>query len=537
MGVGNVMTRGVFTPIPPFPRQGGRSFFGCAALVLAMLPALAAAQPAEKLYQQHCAGCHGAERLGAMGPALLPENLERLRRAGAVKVIADGLVATQMPGYGGRLSAAEIDSLVTYIYTPPAVRPQWGLAEIKASRIEHVRPGTLGDKPRFAADPLNLFVVVETGDHHVTILDGDRFEPLVRFASRFALHGGPKFSPDGRYVYFASRDGWISKYDLYNLKTVVEVRAGINTRNAAVSGDGRFVMVANYLPHTLVVLDARDLAPLKIIAVQDEKGKTSRVSAVYDAAPRKSFVAALKDIPEVWEVSYNENAPPIHGGLVHDYRMGEGIATKGFLNPRRTLLDDYLDDFFFDPSYAYVIGAARDGGKGQVVNLDVRRRIADVPLPGLPHLGSGITWQWQGRTVLATPNLKEGVVSVIDMKTWQPVKQIATNGPGFFMRSHERTRYAWVDAFSSAQRDTLQIIDKDKLEVVASVTPAPGKTAAHVEFTRDGRYALVSVWEMDGALVVYDAQTLKEVKRLPMKRPVGKYNVYNKITRSEGASH
>ena len=123
------------------------------------------------------------------------------------------------------------------------------------------------------------------------------------------------------------------------------------------------------------------------------------------------------------------------------------------------------------------------------------------------------------------------------MKTWQPVKQIATNGPGFFMRSHEHTRYAWVDAFNSAKRDTLQIIDKDKLEVVASVTPAPGKTAAHVEFTRDGRYALVSVWEMDGALVVYDAQTLKEVKRLPMKRPVGKYNVYNKITRSEGTSH
>ena len=72
---------------------------------------------------------------------------------------------------------------------------------------------------------------------------------------------------------------------------------------------------------------------------------------------------------------------------------------------------------------------------------------------------------------------------------------------------------------------------------MASVTPVPGKTAAHVEFTRDGRYALVSVWETDRALVVYDGQTLKEVKRLPMKRPVGKYNVYNKITRSEGASH
>lgn len=86
-------------------------------------------------------------------------------------------------------------------------------------------------------------------------------------------------------------------------------------------------------------------------------------------------------------------------------------------------------------------------------------------------------------------------------------------------------------------RDTLQVIDKRTLEVVKDITPAPGKTAAHVEFTRDGRYALASVWDMDGALVIYDARTLEEVKRLPMKKPSGKYNVYNKITRSSGTSH
>ena len=34
-----------------------------------------------------------------------------------------------------------------------------------------------------------------------------------------------------------------------------------------------------------------------------------------------------------------------------------------------------------------------------------------------------------------------------------------------------------------------------------------------------------------------DAQTLEEVKRLPMRKPVGKYNVWNKITREEGTSH
>ena len=50
------------------------------------------------------------------------------------------------------------------------------------------------------------------------------------------------------------------------------------------------------------------------------------------------------------------------------------------------------------------------------------------------------------------------------------------------------------------------------------------------------RYALLSVWDPDGALVIYDSTTLEEVKRIPMNKPSGKYNVYNKITRSAGTS-
>jgi hypothetical protein len=265
--------------------------------------------------------------------------------------------------------------------------------------------------------------------------------------------------------------------------------------------------------------------------------KTSRVSAVYDAAPRKSFVAAMKDIPELWEISYDPKVEPVYEGLVHDFRMGEGNPMPGQFYPRRTSLDDVLDDFFFDASYEHVIGASREGGKGQVVYLDSRRKIADIALPGMPHLGSGITWKWQGRTVLATPNLKEGVVSVIDMADWKTVRQIPTLGPGFFMRSHEKSRYAWVDSMMSPHKDTLQAIDKETLEVVAQLRPMPGKTLAHIEFTRDGRYALASLWEMDGAVIVFDAATLKEIKRIPAAKPVGKYNLFNKINRSEGTSH
>jgi len=503
--------------------------------VLLATPTPSGAGPAAgALYQEHCATCHGADRLGGTGPALLPGNLKRLREDRAAGVIANGRPATQMPGFSEQLSAEEIKRLVGFVYDAPAETPRWGAEQIEASHVVSFRDEELPARPVFDADPMNLFVVVETGDHHATILDGDRFEPIHRFRTRFALHGGPKFSPDGRYVYFASRDGWISKFDLYSLEITAEIRAGINTRNLAVSADGRYAMAANYLPHTLVLLDAADLSLIRVIPVENEKGVSSRVSAVYDAPPRESFIAALKDLTEVWEISYADDPP--YFGTVHDYRI-EGPPDVGPFPVRRIRLDDYLDDFFFDPPYEHIIGAARNAKNGQVVNLLVGRKIAEIDLQGLPHLGSGITWMREGRRVMATPNLKNGVVSIIDMQSWETIKRIETLGPGFFMRSHENTPYAWVDVFFGPDRDALHVIDKRSLEIVETLRPAPGRTAAHVEFTDDGEYALVSIWENDGALVVYDADTLEEVQRIPMNKPSGKYNVHNKITRSAGTSH
>ena len=507
---------------------------------LLLLPGAALGSPeAAQLFAANCAECHGEGRLGGTGTALLPENLKRLKPAKAKKIVGDGAPATQMPAFADRLSEPEIDALVGLIYSPLPEVPEWGMMEIAASRVVHNDPSALPDRPVHGADPLNLFTVVETGDHHVTILDGDRFEPLWRFKSRFALHGGAKYSPDGRFVYLASRDGWVSKYDLFGLKPVAEVRAGINTRNIAISGDGRYLMAANTLPHTLVVLNTRDMTPNKVIAVADPRGNTSRVGAVYTAPPRNSFVAALRDIPEIWMMSYEDNPRPVPLGLVHNYQPGheEGLFDRGPFPVRRIKLDDYLDDFFFDQTYANLVGAARNARNGQVVNLIVGRKIADIDLSAMPHLGSGITFEYRDRRVMATPHLKGGVVSVIDMETWKTVKKIETLGPGFFMRSHENTPYAWVDVFFGPHRDAVHVIDKRTLEIVKTLKPEPGKTAAHVEFTRDGRYALLSIWDMDGALVVYDAATLEEVKRIEMKKPSGKYNVYNKITYSSGTSH
>jgi len=499
----------------------------------------AAGPEAEKLFAEHCAACHGKDRLGGTGPALIPETLGRKGAETVLATISQGRPQTQMAAFGEQLTADQITALAAYVRTPLPMVPEWDVTQITASRI--VNPDYVAAAaPLYDADPLNLFVVVETGDHHATILDGDRFEPLTRFATRYALHGGPKFTPDGRFVFFMSRDGWVTKYDLWSLQIIAEVRAGLNSRNIAISKDGRHLAVANYLPRTLTILSTADLSVEKIFKVADRDGNPSRVSAVYQAPTRDSFILALKDAPEIWEVATDPDAPPVYEGFVHSREKGmvEGIpSSQGLFALRRIMVSEPLDDFFFDPDYRNLIGAARDGARGVVVNLNVGREIAELPLPGMPHLGSGISWTRNGRPVMATPHLKGAKVSVIDMTDWSVVKTLETLGPGFFMRSHDNSPYAWTDVFFGPNKDVLHLIDKASLEVVKTIRPAPGKTAAHVEFDRDGSHAIVSVWDDDGAIVIYDSKTLEEVKRIAMRKPSGKYNVWNKITFEAGTSH
>ncbi|MGA7118390.1 MAG: cytochrome D1 domain-containing protein [Hyphomicrobium sp.] len=510
----------------------------CSLVLLA--PALAHAQStAPQTYERLCAGCHGSGRLGGTGPALIPETLSRIRGPVLAQVIGKGRAATQMPGFEDRLSGDEITALAAFLNTPLDKVPTWTAADIAGSRVA-APDYTPASKPVFKSDPLNLFIVVETGDHHVSVLDGDTFERLDRFATPYAVHGGPKFSPDGRFVFIMSRDGWVQKYDLWSLKEVGRLRAGLNSRNIAMSKDGQWLAVANYLPHTLTILSANDLSVARIFEVADGEGKTSRVSAVYQAPTRNSFVLALKDVPEIWEIATDPNAKPVYDGFVHSHEQGmvEALAVEqGLFARRRIRVDQPLDDFFFDPEYRNLIGSSREGDRGIVVNLIVGKQIAELPLPGMPHLGSGISWMRDGRRVMATPNLKEAKLSIIDVTNWSIVKTIDTDGPGFFLRSHEKSPYVWADVFFGPNKDAMHIIDKSSLAITKTLRPVPGATLAHTEFDRYGRYALVSVWEDDGAVIVYDAKTLEEIRRIPMRKPSGKYNVFNKITFSDGTSH
>jgi hypothetical protein len=80
---------------------------------------------------------------------------------------------------------------------------------------------------------------------------------------------------------------------------------------------------------------------------------------------------APEDIPEVWEINYEDEPPRGFGEWMHDYRTdsGENRAKKRF-PVRRIRTQDYLDDFMFSQDYSMLIGASREG-RAQVLDLDL----------------------------------------------------------------------------------------------------------------------------------------------------------------------
>ena len=76
--------------------------------------------PVRKVYLNNCARCHGADgrsqtELGRLNdaPDLTARNIKRMSRKRVTGVIANG--TDDMPGFGKKLSKAEIANLVNYI--------------------------------------------------------------------------------------------------------------------------------------------------------------------------------------------------------------------------------------------------------------------------------------------------------------------------------------------------------------------------------------------------------------------------------------
>jgi hypothetical protein len=168
-------------------------------------------------------------------------------------------------------------------------------------------------------------------------------------------------------------------------------------------------------------------------AVSRDGHDRSFAVAIHYQPARRSFVIAFDSLAELWELSIDPQAAPIFDGLVHDYRMGEGLAEPGYLGARRTRLEAPLSELAFDDSGAYVIGRAAAQAANRtllyLVQLDIRRTIGRFPVGGEPDIAGVRSLRRGTRQLLRVPDRQGGPATLVDLQRARLVTDDEGVGP------------------------------------------------------------------------------------------------------------
>ncbi len=501
-------------------------------------------ETAKNLYFQRCAGCHGVLRKGATGKNLEPKSTLELGQERLEKIIAYGTEGG-MNNFDDIFTKEQISMISTYIQMEPPVPPEMSLQMMKDRTITYVNPENYPTKPH-NPNWENFFVVIERDAGKAAVIDGNTHKIIDHIDTGYAVHvikatehhstEHPENGVAGRFWYTMGRDGRMTKIDLWQKPgkmLVAETQIAYDARDVAVSGDGKYVIGGGYWPPHFVIADAKTMEPLKVIStrgvnVDGEYVNEARVAAIYTTPNESSFLVAVKELGQMWQVDYSD---------LDNLRIEQIDSAK------------FLHDGFFDPSGRYFQIAANASDKMVVVDTKDRKLEAMIDTTGKkPHPGPGANWMDpKYGPVGATTHLGTGMVTVWGNSpekrpenAWKIVREIETDGAGVFIRTHPTSDYVWADQTKHPEpevQQSVQVISKATGEIVKTirVTEEEGKAAVHMEFNKDGSEVWVSVWNRadnknpTGEIVVYDAKTLKEKTRIKgLTTPTGKFNVYNR---------
>jgi len=453
------------------------------ALAIHQLEATTKKDAGKELYLNHCARCHHADRIGISGPPLLPTTLRKYKIKDLIPKIRNGFEQTLMPKFTN-LSTQELALIARFIKSPTDLKKyKWGRKEITKSIVDfNDSKKDLGIK-----DIKNVTPVVERGGNRVWIMEDEKILDKFPLAN---VHGGIKYQfPEAKNIFIPTRDGVVEKYSLAEGKRVVKARMCIYLRNVSLSRDGKFGFTTCLLPEQMVIFDTKDLKPIKISPLD------GKVSAIYDFYSKDKMIFTYRDKPLI------------------------GIVDTKNLKINYKKIDEPIEDFFIDPFDRFLIATARRGKLLRVYDIESMQMVFEHKMTGMPHLFSATYWYKNGKFYFATPHLKSDFITVWEMYDWKLVKQIPIGGDGFFVKTHPATPYLWVDNGS----DKLILVNKNDYSL-KKLTPKKNKQYIHAEFSGDGKYTYLSIYDKDGDLIVWDTQNFKELKDYPANIPVGKYN-------------
>jgi len=523
----------------------GMATSGLSLSVNAAEPTLSKAdfEKAQLHYFQRCAGCHGVLRKGATGKNLEPKNTLKKGQKRLEKIISYGTEGG-MNNFDDIFSKKDISDLATFIQMTPPVPPEMSLAQMRTHTKQFIALKDYPTKPQHNLNWNNFFIVIERDAGTVAIVDGDTKKIVTHINTGYAVHvikgtehHNTQHAKDlGRFWFTIGRDGKVTKIDLWQKPEkmlVAETKMAYDARDIAVSGDGKYVIAGGYWPAHFVIMDAETLNPLKVVSTRgyNTKGEfvnEARVAAIYTTPNSPTFMVAVKELGQMWQVDYTDldNLDIVH------------IDSAEFLH-----------DGFFDPTGRYFQIAANASGKMVIVDTKERKLEAMIDVDVLPHPGPGANWiDSKCGPVGGTTHLGTGLVTVWGNDpmghpdfAWKKCYEVETDGAGAFIRTHENSKYVWADQLKNPEpeiQQSVQVFDKKTHEIVKTirVTTDPGKVALHMEFNKGGSEVWVSVWNRKeakkaiGEIVVYDANTLKEIYRIKgLTTPTGKFNVFNRV--------
>lgn len=360
-----------------------------------------------------------------------------------------------------------------------------------------------------------LMVVVERERGAVAVFDSIGHELIGRVEGLGNLrHASMVFSRDARFAYVIGRDGTLSKVDLLGMRLDKQAKAGKNSIGIAISRDNRYLMVCNYEPGSVVIMDSGTLKIIKEIPAVIREGakETSRTVGPLDTQDNL-MIFGLMDGNSVWVVDMKLDGFPV---------------IKKFEDVGDTPYDQLITP---DGRY-YLVGLLNSDWMGlldtwkldEVKKIDMRERKSPgvkgegkVPVYHIPHLES-----WAIANGLAfVPAFGEKRVVVYDMKDWRVVKSIPISGTPLFVVVRPGGREVWVDNVGepgSVEERLMEVIDVERLEVKKTIDA--GKGALDPQFTPKGEAVYISVRDED-KIAVYDTDTYKLLKEFPSHKPSG----------------
>ncbi|MES9883052.1 MAG: cytochrome D1 domain-containing protein [Sedimenticola sp.] len=518
---------------------------GMSMSVSAADPALSEAdfEKAKTIYFQRCAGCHGTLRKGATGKNLEPKNTKKLGQTRLEKIITYGTEGG-MNNFDDILNKDEITMISKYIQETPPIPPEMSLATMIEGHKVFVEPKDYPTKPMHGRNWENFFLVIERDAGKIAVVDGDKKEVIAHIPTGYAVHVLKTVEHHqtlhaenaGRFWYIMGRDGMMTKIDLWAMPDkmkVASVQVAYDARDVAVSGDGKYVIGGGYWPPHFVILDSKTMMPLKVVSargvnVDGEYVNESRVAAIYDTPMETSWLVAMKELGQMWQVDYSD---------IENLQITKIDSAK------------YLHDGFYDPTGRYFQIAANASDKMVVVDTKTRKLESMIDVDKKPHPGPGANWiDPKCGPVSGTTHLGVGKVTAWGNdpvghkdQAWKICYEVETDGAGVFLRTHPKSDYVWADQTKHPEpevQQSIQVISKKTREIVKTIrlTEKKGYAAVHIEFNNDGSEVWTSVWNRadslkpNGEIIIFDAKTLKEIGRIKgLYAPTGKFNVYNRV--------